>query len=148
MPTSKPGGLVETADLVALLERAGVTKSSLIRVTGPSALSALLWLCRHGYDRVGYIRSDDCGPHEPEPDAILVAHTCNEIDLKRLLTVGRHVRPGGAFIFQVRTDRSANPLAVDWLLQKAGFVVEQRLNGGRRALVVARRRALALRQAA
>jgi hypothetical protein len=148
MPKPKPGGLVESANLVALLERAGVSKSSLIRVTGPSALSALLWLCRHGYDQVGYIRSDDSGPHEEEPDAILVAHTCNEIVLKRLLALSRRVRPGGVFIFQVRVDRSANPLAVDWLLEKAGFAVEQRLDGGRRALVIARRRTLALRRAA
>ena len=44
------------ADLVALLEDVDIHKGSLIRVTGPSGLSALLWLCRHDYEEVGYLR--------------------------------------------------------------------------------------------
>ena len=148
MPKAITGGLVQTAQLVAQLERAGVGKSSVIRVTGPSALSALLWLCRHGYEQVGYVRPGEGAPHESEPDAILVAHTCDEIDLKKLLTVGRLVRPGGVFMFQVRTGSEASALGVDWLLESAGFTTEQRLDGERRALIIARRRALAMRKAA
>lgn len=147
MPKSITGGLLHTAALVALLERIGVGKSSVIRVTGPSALSALLWLCRHGYQQVGYVRPGEGSPHE-EPDAIVVAHTCNEIDLKRLLSVGRQVRPGGVFIFQLRCGPEESALGVDWLLEAAGFTTEQRLYGERRALIVARRRTLALRKAA
>lgn len=147
MPKSIAGGLLTTAPLIALLESVGVTKSSVIRVTGPSSLSALLWLCRHDYQQVGYMRAIDGAPHE-EPDAIIVAHTCNEIDLKRLLAVGRQVRPGGVFIFQLRAGEDDNALAVDWLLAQAGFSTEQRLEGGHRALVIARRRTLALRKAA
>jgi hypothetical protein len=148
MPKSIAGGLLQTAELVAFLESAGVTKSSVIRVTGPSSLSALLWLCRHGYDQVGYVRAAQGCPHEETPDALIVAHTCNEIDLKKLLAVGRQVRPGGAFVFQLRLDPSSSAPGVEWLLEAAGFTIEQRLDGGRRALIIARRRTLALRKAA
>jgi hypothetical protein len=147
MPKSIPGGLSQTASLTTLLERVGVTKSSIIRVTGPNALSALLWLCRHGYQQVGYVRAGEGSPHE-EPDAILVAHTCDEVDLKRLLTVGRQVRAGGAFIFQLRLDPEGSALGVEWLLEQAGFTTERRFDGERRALIIARRRALAIRKAA
>lgn len=148
MSESIAGGLVQSASLVAFLERAGVTRSSLIRVTGPSALSALLWLCRHGYDQVGYVRAGEGSPHEEEPDAIIVAHTCNELDLKRLLAVGRDVRPGGAFIFQLRSGPQASAAGVEWLLEQSGFSIERRVDGERRALIIARRRAVAIRQAA
>jgi hypothetical protein len=147
MPKSIAGGLLTTAPLIALLERVGVTKSSVIRVTGPSSLSALLWLCRHDYQQVGYMRAIDGAPHE-EPDAIIVAHTCNEIDLKRLLAAGRQVRPGGVFIFQLRSGHDSGALGVDWLLESAGFTTEQRLDGEHRALIIARRRTLAMRKAA
>ena len=148
MSESIAGGLVQPASLVAFLERAGVTRSSLIRVTGRSALSALLWLCRHGYDQVGYVRAGAGSPHEEEPDAIIVAHTCNELDLKRLLAVGRDVRPGGAFIFQLHAGPQASAAGVEWLLEQAGFSIERRVEGERRALIIARRRAAAIRKAA
>ncbi|THD83244.1 MAG: hypothetical protein E7812_00145 [Phenylobacterium sp.] len=147
MPKSIAGGLLTTAPLIALLESVGVGRSSVIRVTGSSSLSALLWLCRHDYQQVGYMRAIDGAPHE-EPDAIIVAHTCNELDLKRLLAVGRQVRPGGVFIFQLRAGDGGSALAVDWLLEQAGFTPERRLEGGHRALIVARRRTLALSKAA
>jgi hypothetical protein len=94
------------------------------------------------------LRAAEGCPHEAAPDALIVAHTCNEIDLKHLLAVGRQVRPGGAFIFRLRLERDSSTLGVDWLLETAGFTTEARLDGGRRALVMARRRTLALREAA
>lgn len=142
------GGLVKPDSLVAFLAQAGVDRSSVIRVTGPSALSAMLWLCRHGYDQVGYIRPEAGSPHEEEPDAIIVAHTCGELELKHLLSVGRRVRPGGAFVFRLRTGPGSSPLAVEWMLKQAGFSIEGRLDGERRALIVARHTALALAKAA
>lgn len=125
--------------LLGFLHAAGIGKSSRIQVTGPSALSALLWLCRHGYDQVGYIRSGEGAPHEQEPDAILVAHTCGELELKRAVRVARQVRPGGVLIFRLRTHPGSSPLGVEWLLKQHGFAVERRLDGERRALLVARR---------
>lgn len=148
MPKNPACGLSQTASLNALLEGVGVSKTSVIRVTGPGALPALLWLCRHGYDQVGYMRAGEGCPHEDEPDAIVVAHTCDEVDLKRFLTVGRQVRPGGVFIFQLRLAANASTLGVDWLLEQSGFTTEQRFDGERRALIVARRRTLAMRKAA
>jgi hypothetical protein len=141
------GGPLKTVPLADLLERVGVSKSSIIRVTGPSSFSALLWFCRHGYDQVGYVRPGEGCPHE-EPDAIIVAHTCNELDLKRLLSVGRQVRADGVFIFQFRSAGDASPLGLEWLLDQSGFTIDQRLDRGRRALIVARRRAIAFRKAA
>jgi hypothetical protein len=65
-----------------------------------------------------------------------------------MLSVGRLVRPGGVFVFQIRGEQAASALGVDWLLATAGFTTEQRFDGERRALVIARRRALPLRRAA
>jgi hypothetical protein len=147
MPTPLVDGPLKTVPLADLLQSVGVSKTSVIRVTGPSSLSALLWFCRHGYDHVGYVRPGEGCPHE-EPDAMLVAHTCNELELKRLLSVARQVRPDGVFIFQFRSAGDAGPMAVEWLLDRAGFTTDRRLQRGRRALFVARRRAVALRKAA
>ena len=146
---SKPplGGPTQAAHLAALLEQAGVTKSSVIRTVGPGALPALLWFCRHGYDQAGCVCAGEGSPHE-EPDVVVVAQPCGELDLKRLLSVGRQVRPGGAFIFQLRSSPEASLAAVDWMLQHAGFTLERRLDSRRRTLIVARRRAFAWQAAA
>lgn len=141
------GGLLDSAPLVTLLDQVGVARSSVIRITGSSALGALLWFCRHGYEQVGYVRPGEGCPHE-EPDAILVAHTCNELELKRLLAVARQVRPGGAFIFRCRLAGPSSLLVIDWLLGQAGFTLDRRIARGARALVVARRRATPMARAA
>jgi hypothetical protein len=139
--------LSRTAALTSLFDAAGVTQSSIIRVTGGGALTGLLWLRRHGYDHVGYGWAGSDAPRQ-EPDAILVTHTCDEIALKRLLAVGRQVRPGGVFIFRHRLESEGCALGIEWLLDQAGFVTERRLNGARRALVIARRRESAMCKAA
>jgi hypothetical protein len=140
MPQDSSSGLFSSDPLVSLLERAHVTKSSLIRVTGPSGLSALLWLCRHGYERVGYLRPG-AGPHE-QPDALIVAHTCDEASLRDLLEAGPHVREGGVLVFLSPLPRvlgfRADP--IHRLLKGHGYAVEQCHHGHRRELHVARRR--------
>ena len=138
----------EPAPLVALLESAGVTKTSVIRVTGPGALPALLWLCRQGYDQVGYIRAGQGSPHEDETDAVLVAHTCGDLELKLFLSMARQVRPGGLFVFRLRTHPGSSRVGLQWLLKGHGLAVAQRIESGRRALIVARRLDLALQKAA
>lgn len=148
MPHPELGGPTKTAHLVALLEGAGIAKSSAIRIVGPHGLPALLWLCRHGYDDVGCLRVDSGLPHDDEPDALLIARTCGEIELKRILPIARQLRPDGALIFQLRSGPGVEPLAIDWLLRSAGFATEARFAGGRRTLFVARRHGLALRKAA
>ncbi len=133
--------------LAALLEEAGVAKSSLIRVTGPDALPALIWLCRHGYDEVGYIRPDAGCPHE-SPDALILAHTCEAGELPRFLGVARRVRPGGVFVAQVHLGPDDDSVQIEDGLRAAGFAIEQGFGGGRRAVIVARRNAAQLRRAA
>lgn len=144
MPLTSSHGLLRSRDLLALLEAADIHRSSTIRVTGPSGLSALLWLCRHGYDQVGYLRSDQRGPHD-EADAVLVAHTCDEVALIRILAAGPQVREGGALIVQtpqIEPDRFRR------LLERAGYNETQHLRGERRDLHVARRHVEFLRKAA
>jgi hypothetical protein len=139
MPQDSSSGLLSSDPLMSLLERAHVTKSSLIRVTGSSGLSALLWLCRHDYQQVGYLRPG-AGPHE-QPDALIVAHTCDEATLRDLLETGPHVREGGALIFQSPLPRvlafRADP--IHRLLKSHGYEVEECHHGQRRELHVARR---------
>ena len=139
MSQESHSGLLSSDPLIALLARAHVTKSSLIRVTGSSGLSAMLWLCRHGYEQVGYLKPG-AGPHE-QPDALIVAHTCDEATLRRLLETGPHVREGGALVLQSPLPRvlafRADP--IHRLLQSHGYGVEECHHGQRRELHVARR---------
>jgi hypothetical protein len=131
---SSPLGLTE------LLEQADIHKSSLIRVTGAHGLAALLWLCRRGYERVGYLKG---GCTQEHPDALIVAHACDEASLNTLLMKGPHVREGGALIFQSPLPA---PLSggdddhIHGLLASYGYAVERCLHGTRRELHVARRR--------
>jgi len=145
MPQSSPG-LSRGPDLVDLLEQSQVHKSSLIRVTGPSGLSALLWLCRQGYEQVGYLRPGH-GPHE-QPDALIIAHTCDQLSLQRLLSTGPHVREGGVLIFQSPLPAQAEGDLIHRCLARFGYAVERCLPGTRRELHVARRRPQAWKKAA
>jgi hypothetical protein len=148
MTQASCSGLFQSDPLIALLDQAQVKASSLIRVTGPSGLSALLWLCRHGYEEVGYLRSGRGCPHE-QTDALLVAHTCDEAWLDRLLANGPHVREGGVLIFQTPPPaQGANVDPIHRLLDEYGYSVERCLQGVRRELHVARRRVQHLRKAA
>ncbi|MDB5459476.1 MAG: hypothetical protein JWO72_1217 [Caulobacteraceae bacterium] len=134
-------GLLSSDPLLSLLEGVRVGKSSLIRVTGPSGLSALLWLCRHGFERVGYVKPGSGGPHE-EADALIIAHTCDEPALARLLATGPHVREGGVLFFRSHlpnTDEGLGPDLIHGLLQLHGYVVEKCMHGSHRELHVARR---------
>jgi hypothetical protein len=147
MPRAITGGLMDGAPLESLLAEVGVTKSSVIHITGQGALGALLWFCHHDFEHVGYVRPGDGSPHE-SPDAVIVAHTCNELELKRLLAMGRQVKPGGVFLFRRRVSVQSTPMAVDWLLEQAGFVTDRQIVSHGRALVVARRRATQMLRAA
>jgi hypothetical protein len=140
MPQSPPGRS-NSDDLVDLLEQADVHKTSLIRVTGPSGLSALLWLCRRGYEQVGYLRAGQGCPHE-EPDALLIAHTCDDASLEALLSTGPHVREGGVLVFQSPRPPAAGHVEdpIHRRLRQSGYTVERCLHGCRREVHVARRR--------
>lgn len=132
--------------LVALLQSAGVDRSSVIRVTGPSGLSALLWLCRHRFEQVGYLKPGRGCPHEA-PDALIVAHTCDAAWLARLLDAGPHVREGGALVFLSPLPRGGVLDPIHRLLARHGYVVERCVHGARRELHMARRVAMLARAA-
>ncbi len=147
MPQSSSLSL-HSLDLVGLLEQSQIHKSSLIRITGSSGLATLLWMCRRGYEQVGYLRSGESCPHE-DPDALIVAETCNELALQRLLTGGPHVREGGVLVVQ-------SPLPAELggddpihrCLGRFGYAVERCVRGARRELHVARRLPIVSRRAA
>ena len=123
-----------------LLRRAGVGKSSTIRITGPAGLAALLWFCRHGYDQVGYVRGGP-GPAE-DGDLVLAPQTCDLAGLEVLLRRGPRPRQGGVLI--VQTPEPAPDDAVDpvhELFERNGYRVERCLHGHHRELHVARRTA-------
>ncbi|WP_309644489.1 hypothetical protein [Phenylobacterium sp.] len=136
-----------SSSLIDLLEEVEVHKSSLIRVTGPSGLPAVLWLCRHGYEQVGYLRADQRGPHEPA-DAVLVAHTCDEAGLTRVLAAGPLVRAGGVLIVQTQQIAANDGDPIRDRLEQAGYEIVRRLVGCRREVHVALRRASAFQKAA
>jgi hypothetical protein len=133
--------------LADILTRAGVSKSSTIRVTGPAGLAALLWFCRHGYDQVGYARG---GPHlADDADLVLVPQTRGLEDLERLLHQGPHPRAGGVLIVQTPEPESASGAdPVHDLLARSGYRLELCLHGRHRELHVARRQASPARRMA
>jgi len=138
------------SDILAdLLRRAGVDKSSTIRVTGPAGLAALLWFCRHGYEQVGYVRGGPC-PAE-DGDLVLAPQTCDVGALAGILAKGPHPRAGGVLIVQTPIPDSATPAGADpvhELLARCGYNVERCVRGHHRELHVARRRLLPLEREA
>ena len=132
--------------LMTLLRSTGVDRASLIRVTGPSGLSALLWLCRHGFQQVGYLKPGRGCPHEA-PVALIVAHTCDAAWLARLLETGPHVREGGVLVFLSPLPKAGADDPIHRVFVAHGYEIERCLHGERRELHVARRRPL-LRRAA
>ncbi len=135
-PTQTTASVSET--LADILTRAGVSKSSTIRVTGPAGLAALLWFCRHGYDQVGFARG---GPHlADDADLVLVPQTHGLEDLERLLHQGPHPRAGGVLIVQTPEPENASGAdPVHDLLARSGYRLELCLHGRHRELHVARR---------
>jgi hypothetical protein len=134
--------------LTDLLRRAGVDKSSTIRVTGPAGLAALLWFCRHGYDQVGYVRA---GPSPADDgDLVLAPQTCDVGALAAMLSRGPHPRAGGVLIVQtpIPDVASGGVDPVHDLLFRNGYRVERCLRGHHRELHVARRRNPALERKA
>jgi len=130
------------SDILAdLLRRAGVDKSSTIRVTGPAGLAALLWFCRHGYEQVGYVRGGPC-PGD-DGDLVLAPQTCDVGALAGILAKGPHPRAGGVLIIQTPIPEDAKPGVIDpvhELLARSGYSVERCVRGHHRELHVARRR--------
>jgi hypothetical protein len=133
-PAARPGAV----DLAGLLGELGVGKESLIQISGPDGLGALLWLCRRGYEHASYVKCGCPCPSEAA-DALIAPHAMALEALARLLERGPRVRPGGALVIQVRADAPGGETAVQALLERFGYSIERRFDRGVRRLVAARR---------
>src|SRR5262249_17829643 len=87
--------------LVHCLDLAGVSRHDLVLVSGPGSLPAMLWLCRHGYERAVHLYSGSrrCGA-EPA-DALFVPHLPEACDLTSVLPPGGWVREGGVLVLRM-----------------------------------------------
>jgi len=132
-----------------VLRHAGVGRTSVVRVTGPSGLIAALWLCRHGWTRTDYVHANWAGT-VGSVDALVVPHVCGGRELMALLEGGDCLREGGVLIVQTApagADAGQDPLPV--LLASLGFQLERGLTDRRRQILIARRRGVpGLRHAA
>jgi hypothetical protein len=120
--------------LGALLQRAGVLKTSVIQVVGEGGLQALLWLCRHGYEQVGFLHG--VGPSEPA-DVVLAPCAGDAAALDDALAQAAHLRAGGLMLVRARPSIDGEPTAER--LARSGFRVEGRAPGAHRDLYMARR---------
>ena len=120
--------------LGALLQRAGVLKTSVIQVVGEGGLQALLWLCRHGYEQVGFLHG--VGPAEPAD--VVLAPCAGDLDaLGDALAQAVHLRAGGLMLVRARPSMGGEATAER--LARSGFAIERRLPGAHRDLYLARR---------
>jgi hypothetical protein len=126
------------ATLTMVLRKAGVTKDSLIGVTGPAALTATIWLSRHGYERATYVHADHVAAMQPA-DALLVPHSCGLRELRDLLKGGGCLRDGGALIAQTALEGTSGGQWVAAVLRPIGYAVEQHISDRGREIYIARR---------
>jgi hypothetical protein len=132
MPYDSSASAASVSDrLCAVLRRAGVLPSSAIRVVGASGLHALLWLCRHGYQRAALMQV--AAPAEPA-DVVLVPSTCRPETLDLVLAHAAHLSPDGLLVLHMRHGAPG----AEARLRAHGFTVEQRLSDTRRDLYIAR----------
>jgi hypothetical protein len=131
LPSDAPG-------LVHCLDLAGVSRHDLVLVCGPGALPAMLWLCRHGYERAVHLHpgSPHCGA-EPA-DALFVPHLPEACGLTSVLPPGGWVREGGVLIVRMggRFDSGA---CMARLAALDDYGLERRFLDKGHAVLVARR---------
>ena len=126
--------------LTHVLQRAGVTKDDLVRVTGPAGLTAVLWLARKGYRRAVYAPALGAVAHHEPADAVLIPSACLRHDLVRLIKGPVGLRAGGALIFQSWSQHAGDdPDGITGPLGACGYKVEHTLLDKGRAVYIARR---------
>jgi hypothetical protein len=107
-----------------ILRDAGVRADSAVRVTGKDGLAPLIWLCRHGFENVAYVRQGHGAPRDPG-DVLLVLHNTAPDELERLLNDRPAVREGGLLIIRTPAPPSgARGDRVHRILEQAGYAVE------------------------
>jgi hypothetical protein len=129
---------VDGAAMGRVLQRAGVAKDSVVRVTGPAGTAAILWLYRHGYERAAYVHSHWVAAMS-EAEVLLVPHACGLAELADMLKDGDCLREGGLLIVQTTADRTDGVDSLAHLLEPLGYRLEQRLCDKGRNVCVARR---------
>jgi hypothetical protein len=135
--------------MMRVLNAAGIDKSDLIRVVGPSAALAAIWLSRHGYERAVVARAAPSGAARPA-DAILIGQPCSADELGELMAIAGEVHDDGAVLVQTRQGRGGEEAeALANVLGQLGFRAQRRLNDKGRPIFIARRIGLpTLRKAA
>ena len=122
-----------------VLRQAGLTKDSVLRVTGPAGPAAALWLNRHGYERAAYVHPNWVAAMG-SADALLVPHACGAEELADLLHEGDCVREGGALIVQASSDRFTRGFdSLRALLQPLGYQIEKHISDRGLDIYIARR---------
>jgi hypothetical protein len=125
--------------LKRVLKQAGVTKDSVVRVTGPAGPVAAIWLYRHGYEHAAYVHPNWVAA-KASADALLIPHACATEELADLLQGGDCLREGGVLIVQVSFGRFAPGFdSVAAVLRPLGYQVESHICDHGREIYVARR---------
>jgi hypothetical protein len=123
--------------LARVLAAAGIEKTDVVRVMGPSGLLAALWLAEHGYQRAFFARSLSSG--QPA-DAVLIPHACSPEAVAEMIDAAEAVCDGGVVIVQARSGRSGEELeAISAFLRRLGFDAQRRVNDKGRQICIARR---------
>ncbi len=135
------------ANLADLLQTVGVDHRSVIRIAGRDGLPSLLWLCRHGYDSVGWMRGGAPCPAE-RIDALIIPHAGGAETLVEVLGRAPRVREGGALVVRVDVAAADAGPAVDGVLRRFGYEVLTHHRRGGHLVSLARRRSPAPQAAA
>jgi hypothetical protein len=126
--------------LLQILQDAGVNARSAVRVTGKDGLAPLIWLCRHGFDDVAYVRPGDGAPKDPG-DVLLMLHSTLPSELETLLNARLPVREGGILVVQTPAlPRSGGRDPIHLILENAGYAVERCIARHANEIHIARRR--------
>ncbi len=125
--------------LKRVLKQAGVTKDSVVRVTGPAGPAAATWLYRHGYEHAAYVPADWVAA-KSSADALLIPHACATEELADLLQSGDCLHEDGVLIVQVSSGRFAPGFdSVAAVLRPLGYQVDERISDRGRDIYIARR---------
>ncbi|HWA63591.1 MAG TPA: hypothetical protein VG939_19600 [Caulobacteraceae bacterium] len=134
-PAQPLGG--DGAALGRVLDRARVARDSLVRVTGPAGLAAMIWLNRHGYIGAVYSHASIVGKCREPADVLLVPHACGPKELADMLATGECVRPDGLLIVQASGGDDL-PGGYAGVLEDRGFAIEHVVADRGRTVHVAR----------
>jgi hypothetical protein len=131
--------------LSRVLARAGVTRNSLVHVSGVAGPAAMLWLGQHGYQRASYVHARWVGEMAPA-DVLLIPDLREVAELAELLHTGECVREGGVLIVGIPSHRLVQ--GADAVLESLGYAVEHRFTDRGRYVHIARRRGFSFKKAA